>query len=328
MQYRRLGRTDIEVSTVCMGCWAIAGGDTWGDQDEADAVDAIHASLDAGVNFFDTAEAYGRGTSEQLLAKGLGERRKDVVIATKVIGDLTPRSVRAACEGSLKSLNTDVIDLYQIHWPRHDVPIQDTLGEMTRLRDEGKIRVPGVSNFGPQDLSEALSCARVESDQVAYSLLWRALEFALQPACVEHEVSILCYSPLAMGLLTGKWRTPEDVPDGRSRTRLFDSARTGARHGEPGCEEEVFHAIGKIREVADGLGEPMGNVALAWLLAMPGVTSVLAGARNVEQARMNARAAQLVLGEDVVTHLAEVGEAVRDKIGVNMDPWQGESRIR
>jgi len=329
MEYRRLGRTDIEVSTVCMGCWAIAGGGTWGDQVEADAMAAIHASLDAGVNFFDTAEAYGSGSSEELLAKGLAGRRDKAVIATKVgPGHLMPADIRASCESSLKRLRTDVIDLYQIHWPNWSVPMADSLGELDRLRSEGKIRAYGVSNFGPRDLAEALSHGRIESNQVAYSLLWRAIEFEARATCIRNDVAVLCYSSLGMGLLTGKYRSPADVPEGRARTRLFSSDRDGVRHADPGCEAEVFAALQGIRAISDSLGQPMGRVALGWLLAQPGVTSVLAGSRNAEQARANASAADLALSEDVLRQLSQITETVKARLGPNMDPWQSKPRIR
>lgn len=329
MEYRRLKDTDIEVSTVCMGCWAITGGGVWGPQDEEDALAAIRASLDAGVNFFDTAEGYGKGASEQLLARGLGERRREAVIATKVSpANLAPKDLKAACDRSLLNLKTDVIDLYQIHWPRADVPIAESLGTMGDLRDAGKVRAFGVSNFGPEDLMAALLAGDVATDQVAFSLLFRAPEFALLPLCAEKGVGVLCYSPLCQGLLAGKFPTPESVPEGRARFRLFSREREMARHDEPGCEKEVFEALAALRRVADGLGRPMAEVSLAWLLARPAVTSVIAGSRNAEQSRANAKAGDLALPEDAVEQLAKATDLVKEKLGPNMDLWQTESRIK
>jgi aryl-alcohol dehydrogenase-like predicted oxidoreductase len=328
MQYRKLGRTDMEVSVVCQGCWSIVGGFTWGEQDRSDSIAALRAALDAGINFFDTAEGYGNGESEELIAEALGDAREDVVLATKVSrGNLRPDDVRAHCEQSLRRLRTDAIDLYQIHWPTPEVPLPDTVGAMERLRDEGKVRALGVSNFGATYLRELLELTRVESNQVAYSLLWRAIEHEVQTLCVESEVSVLCYSPLCQGLLTGKFSSPDDVPADRARTRLFSADRPHARHDEPGCERETFEAVGRIREISESVGEPMGNVALAWLLTRPGVASVIAGGRNAEQVRQNARAGDRKLPESVAADLAEATEAVKQKVGTNGDMWQTDSRM-
>ena len=155
MQYRTLGQTDISVSVVAMGCWAIAGDATWGPQDEAESIATIHAALDAGVNFFDTAEAYGDGYSETLLGRGLAGRRHEAVIATKVSGShLSGPEVREACERSLRRLQTETIDLYQIHWPGRQTPISETAEALVALKETGKVRAIGVSNFGVGDLSE------------------------------------------------------------------------------------------------------------------------------------------------------------------------------
>lgn len=329
MQYRNLGRTDLKVSTVCMGCWAIVGDFTWGQQDEKDAFAAIHAALDSGINFFDTAEMYGSGYSEELLGRALRGRRDQAIIATKVSGAaLNRRAMRKACEVSLYRLETEVIDLYQIHWPNWKIPIDKTLASLESLKSEGKIRAYGVSNFGKRDLTGLLSKGAIESNQLPYSLLWRPIEDEVQPLCVENSISILCYSPLCQGLLTGKFRSLDQVPEGRARTRLFSNDRLQARHSEPGCEAETLEALEKIRKICKSVGRPMGEVALAWLLAQPGVTSVVAGSRNARQSRANAKAADLVLPSEVMAELTAAGEKVKEKIGNNIDPWQAQSRIR
>lgn len=330
MDFRTLPKTDIEVSMVCMGCWAIGGGSMWGDQDESDAMAAIRTCLDLGVNFFDTAEGYAGGASEELLARGLAGRRDEAVIATKVSPDNIAREedLRSACEHSLKRLETDVIDLYQIHWPNHDAPMEVAFGALDRLKAEGKIRAYGVSNFGPQDLTEALGLAAVASNQVSYNLLWRGVEVELAPLCVEKDVGILCYSPIMQGMLTGKYATPEDVPEQRARCRLFSSERKMARHGESGCEEEVFAALGKIREISEGLGLSMAEVALAWLVAQPAVTSAISGCRSAEQARVNANAGELKLSQDTLDALSECTRPIKEKMGSAMDLWAEEGRIR
>lgn len=329
MRYRTLGRTDIEVSAVALGCWAIVGDETWGPQQEQDSFDAIGAALDAGINFFDTAEAYGDGYSEELLGRALADRRREVIIASKVSSEhLGADELRAACERSLKRLRTGYIDLYHIHWPSREAPLEESLGAMERLKAEGKIRAVGVSNFGRLDLLEVLAHGRVEVDQLPYSMLFRAIEYEIVPLCVERDVSILCYCPLAQGLLTGKFATPDDVPESRARTRHYSKDRPQSRHSEPGCEQEVFQAIGAVRDVSEGLGVTMAGAAIAWLLAQAGVGSVLAGGRNAEQVRMNAAAADLSLSEDALQQLSAATEEVKAILGPNPDMWQTDSRIR
>ena len=329
MQYRKLGKTDISVSTICMGCWSIVSKDfNWGSNDLKDSMAAIGASLDAGVNFFDTAEGYGGGESETILARALAGRRKDVVIASKVSPDnLREKDLRRHCEDSLRRLQSDYIDLYQIHWPSRDVPLSQVMPVLESLRQEGKIRAIGVSNFSPPYLAEATAAGRVETNQVPYSLLWRPIEVEIQPACIEHEIGILCYSPLCQGLLTGKFSKADEVPAERARLRLFSSKRKYADHGEAGAEEETFLAIDQIRKICREIGRPMNHVALAWLLAQPAVTSVMAGGRNAAQAADNAAAADLSLPADIISRLSAATESVKRAMGSNADPWQHESRL-
>jgi aryl-alcohol dehydrogenase-like predicted oxidoreductase len=282
------------------------------------------------VTFFDSAELYGDGYSEQLIGRALGGVRDEIVIASKAAPDhFAPDELRAACERSLGCLGTDRIDLYQLHWPHPEIPVAETLGVMAELREEGKIRAIGVSNFGPHDLAEALAAGvPIASNQLAYSLLFRAIEFEILPLCVEESISVLCYSPMLQGLLTGKFAAADDVPVDRARTRHFSCERRDARHGEPGAEAGTFAAVAQVRRVADLIGEPMANVALAWLLAEEGVASVIAGGRSPAQALINARAADLELSPDVVADLAAATDALKQTLGPNADMWQTDSRIR
>jgi myo-inositol catabolism protein IolS len=329
MRYHRLGKTDITVSVVAMGCWALAGGRVWGPQIEADSIATVHAALDAGVNFFDTAEGYGAGDSEVVLGRALAGRRHEAVIATKVSrSNSSGDGVRRACERSLQRLQTDYIDLYQIHWPSRTVALDETMEALEKLRQQGKVRAIGVCNFGVQDLSHLLKIGWAEANQLPYSLLWRAIEYEIRQKCVDEGIGILCYSPLAQGLLTGKFSSLDEVPEGRARTRLFSSDRPQARHGEAGCEPEAFTAIEQIRHICDGIGQPMAAVALAWLLHQPGVTSVIAGARKPEQIRQTAQAVDLELSSEIMSRLNEATEEVKHIIGHNPDMWQSESRIR
>lgn len=322
VKYRSLGNTDIKVSVVGLGCWPFAGGvegpgrSEWGVQDERDSINTVAAALDAGVNLFDTAEAYG--CSEEVLGKALVGHRDKAIIATKVSPDhLAAQEVPKACERSLRRLRTDYIDLYQIHWPNGSVPIGETMAALETLREQGKIRAIGVCNKGVKDLTELLEVGRCETDQISYSLIWRVAEKEIQPFCEEKGIGIICWGPLVEGLLTGKFKSPADFPDSRARTRHFSKNRSETFHGENGQEEETFAAIDRIRHVAEELGRPMAAVSISWLLHRPGVTSVLAGSRRPEQILQNAQAAELSMTDETIQELAGATDELKRRFGTN-----------
>lgn len=329
MQTRALGRSELQVPVICFGCWAIAGDAIWGPQDERAAIRAMHEAADNGLSFFDSAEGYGAGDSEALLGRGLHDRRDRVIIATKASpSNHAPAALKQACEDSLRRLQTDYIDLYQLHWPSREVGFEETWAAMEELIVEGKVRAGGVSNFGPLDLEEMLEHGRPATDQVAYSLLFRAPEYEIAPMCGEEGISILCYSSIMQGLLADKYATPDEVPDGRARSRHFSGDRPQARHGEAGAEELTFDTIAEIRRIARELGEPMHRVAIAWLIEQPAVGSVIVGIRSPEQARDNLAAGDLKLGEEILRRLDEATQPLKERLGTNADMWQGKSRIR
>lgn len=329
MEFRKLGKTDIEVSVIAMGCWPIVGDANWGSQDEADSMMTIKAALDAGINFFDTAEMYGNGYSELLLGKALAEHRDKVVIASKVSSvNLSAEGIQKACERSLKRLNTDYIDLYQVHWPSRSIPLKETIEALEVLKKQGKVRAIGISNFGVKDLSDFFALGDCQTNQLPYSMLWRAIEYKIRQKCIENRVGILCYCSLAQGLLTGKFASADDVPEGRARTRHFSRDRAETRHNETGCESETFAAIDKIRSICEEIHEPMAKVALAWLSEQPGVTSVLVGARKPEQIKQNAQAADLKLSGDIIEKLTKATDNLKLQLGDNPDMWQAGSRIQ
>jgi aryl-alcohol dehydrogenase-like predicted oxidoreductase len=329
MKYDKLGNTDISVSKVALGCWGFAGGTMWGDQAESDSIATVKAALDAGINFFENAQGYGNGYSEEVLGKALKGRRNQVIIATKIsAATAANQGIEAACELSLKRLQTDYIDLLQPHWPYRHIPTEETYQAFVKLREAGKIRAFGVSNYGVDDLSEILQYGEISSNQLPYSLLFRAIEHEVQPLCVQENVGILCYSTLLHGLLAGKFNSPGDVPDGRGRTRHFSKNRSGTRHGEDGCETEMFAAIDQIRQIAAEIGQPMALMSVAWVLQQPGVASVIAGARQPEQVREMATAVDLLLNPTVVQRLNAATEQVKQILGPNPDMWSSASRFR
>lgn len=322
MKYRMLGNSSLEVSVVTLGCMTFTGDSNWGPQDEKDSVETVRAAYDAGITFYDTAEGYADGMTETLLGKALGADRKRVMIASKVsASNLTKEKLIASCEASLKRLGTDYLDLYQIHWPSREIPIEETMDALLRLKEQGKIREIGVSNYGVLDIDTVLTYNVVVSNQLAYNMLFRGIEYSVLPKCMENGIGVLTYSSLAQGLLSGKYKTADDFPVGRARTKIFSKNREGARHGLDGCEELAFAAIDKIRSICADIGEDMADVALAWSLAQPGITSVIAGGRTAAQALQNAKGADITLASDVLSALNKATEAVKAHLGDDADPW-------
>jgi aryl-alcohol dehydrogenase-like predicted oxidoreductase len=309
---------------------SLCGNQTYADIPLAQAIGTVDAALDAGINFFDNAPMYGDGEAERRLGEALRSGKRDrAIIGTKISSDtLSAAEVARESEASLRRLQTDYIDLYQIHWPRRVVPLDQTLRAMERLVESGKVRAIGVCNFGPLDLADALEKHRVETNQLAYSLLARGVEFELQPMCVTQDISLLCYSPLAQGLLTGRYQTADDVPAERARTRHFAGTRPQARHGQAGCEAETFEAIRAIREICDEQALSMADVSLAWLLHQPAVAAVLAGASRAEQVMQNVSAASIRLNPETIEKLRVVTASVKEALGPNCDMWQAVGRVR
>lgn len=331
MKYNTLGDTGVEVSEFSLGCWPFAGGKVWGHQENSDSVATVHAALDAGITTFDTAEGYNdEHHSETVLGDALKGRRSEAVIATKISGShMAEGEVEAACDASLKRLGTDVIDLYQIHWPNHDIPIEETYRGLEDLVQKGKVRALGVCNFATTDLSDLLTVGSIVTDQLPYSLIWRAIENSILPKTNEEGIGIVCYSPLSQGLLTGRYSSADEVPDGLSRSRLFKSDRSPhSQHTDSGAEDEVFAVIDEVTKVANELGEPMANVALAWVRQQKGVATLLVGARNTEELARNMPAADLVLEDDVIARLSKASEPVKTYLAGNADMWSSDNRMR
>jgi aryl-alcohol dehydrogenase-like predicted oxidoreductase len=329
MKTIHLPRTDIIVSQLALGCWGLSTDFHWGTRDRDQSVATIHAALDAGINFFDTAEMYANGDSESLLGAELAGKRQQVVIATKMRPDsMQPADIPVACERSLRRLATDYIDLYQIHWPSRDVPLADTWSAMLKLKQQGKVRAIGVCNFGPGDLADVIRLEKPVTNQLPYNLLWRAIEHKILPLCQQQDIATLIYSPLMHGLLAGKYETADDVPDGIARSRHFNASRPLARHGEPGCERETFAAIRAIREIAQSLDRTMADVALSWLAAQSSVTAIIAGARTPQQLTENVAQFENLLPDDIVQQLRAATDALNDALGSNVDMWQGAANSR
>jgi myo-inositol catabolism protein IolS len=317
MRFRSLGKSDLKISTIIMGTFQ-AGKDKWAGIDDTLTGGAIRAAFDAGITTFDSAEAYGKGHSERILGAALGDVRDQVVLATKVSPNrLGFDQVLNACHGSLKNLGTDYIDLYQIHWPSGSfggrvVPIEETMAAMIKLKNQGKIRAIGVSNFSQAQVAEAAKYGCVDSLQPPYSLFWRHVEEKTMAYCIDNDISILAYSSMAQGLLTGKFGPHHKFQKGdqRSKNKLF----------QPKNYQRVQQALARLRPIADRLDVDLGQLALAWVTSHPGV-SAIAGARNAGQATMNARAAELSLSASTLTQLDQIGRMVTDYLDENPVMW-------
>jgi aryl-alcohol dehydrogenase-like predicted oxidoreductase len=329
MEYKQLGLSDVTVSSISMGCWPIVGDAIWGAQDKSEAIAALKTAVDCGINFFDSAEGYGNGYSEELIGEGLADVRSKIIIASKVSpAHLAAADLRASCETSLKRLRTDYIDVYYIHWPSHTIPMAETMRTMEELKAEGKIRVIAGSNFGIGDLEEITKHGRIEVNELPYNLIWRTIEDEIMPACARRKISVTAYMPLMQGMLAGKYQSAADVPDSRARTRHFSSQRAQTRHGEAGAEEETFDAITKIRAICDGAGIPMAQAALSWVLHQPNIASVIVGLRNPDQVRANVAAADVRLSSSVLRALGEATDPLKKILGPNPDLWQAGPNCR
>jgi len=329
MRTRKLGRSDLEVSVLGMGTWGLADPRIWGPVDEADAIRAIHAALDAGVTLIDTAEGYGHGRAEEIVGKAVEGRRDGVVLASKVSPEHHRRDdLLHACEGSLHRLRTDRIDLYLLHWPNHEIGFEEPLRAMESLREQGKIRVAGVSNFGVRDLAEILAVGRVEANQLPYNLLWRAIEHEIAPLCRKEEVGILAYSPLLQGVLSGAFASADDVPPGQARTAHFAGTRSLAPHEGEGAEALTFAAVDSLRDLARATGHSMVELALGWILARSEFAAAIVGIRSAEEAEADARASDVILDEATLAALDDATKPIMRHFGKHPDLFGIQGRMR
>jgi aryl-alcohol dehydrogenase-like predicted oxidoreductase len=301
MKYRKLGRSDLQVSTVGLGTWAI-GNDFWGQVDDDESVRALRAGLDAGINFIDTAPAYGAGHAEEVVGRAIAGRRDDVVVATKVgiirteddfIRNLKADSVRQEVEDSLRRLGVDTIDLYQIHWPDPKTPIDETMTELNKAQQAGKFRYLGVSNFNIKQMEELSQFGELVSLQPHYSLLKRDIEGKVVQYCIDNDLGIVNYGTLAGGILTGKFREIPQFEDGDYRHRFYPWFK------EPAWSK-IQSMLDVLREIADDRGVSVAQVAINWTTQQPGITSALVGAKNPAQAESNAGGGDFELtGEEI-----------------------------
>jgi len=321
MKYRKIGNSDLQLSVVTFGAWA-AGGWMWGGTDRREAIEAIRTSYSLGVTSIDTAPIYGQGTSEEIVGEAIkGLRREDIQILTKYgmrwdlqKGDFAfssadnsgkaidiykyagKESIIKECEDSLKRLGTDYIDLYQIHWPDSTTPISESMEAVSRLIEQGKVRYAGVCNYDAAQMAEAEKSIPLISDQVPYSMVKQDIKSELVPYCLTQQKSILAYSPLERGLLTGKMDSH------------YKFAAGDHRQSVPFFKEEnlkrtnVF--LQQIKPIADERKLSLGQLVILWTLEQPGITITLVGARNSEQAMQNAQAIDQTLSQEELNFIS------------------------
>eukprot|EP00754_Rhynchopus_humris_P046346 Rhum_TRINITY_DN5857_c0_g1::Rhum_TRINITY_DN5857_c0_g1_i1::g.18599::m.18599 len=332
----------LTLPTMCVGTWSFGGGegDYWGSQDYEKTADLIEKAVECGANFFDTAELYNQGRSEEVLGRVLKERglREKAVIVSKIPPDACHRDeMRKRLRASLDRLQTTYVDLYMVHWPfkpsafwKGEMPVPaEAFAALRELQEEGLIRHIGVSNFGPKQLREALACGvDIAVNEISYSLFTRGAEYEVIELCRKHDIGVLAYSPLMQGLLTGKYETIADVPDMRSRTRHFHHSRHASRHGGDGCEEELFKELAQLRALAARENTTVTQLALAWVLGNPAVTSVIAGSRDAAQVMDNVKAVQHKLSDAVYAELSEITRPVKEALGPVLDYYASDADCR
>jgi aryl-alcohol dehydrogenase-like predicted oxidoreductase len=340
MEYKTLGNTGLLVSQLCFGTMTFSGGEGFwkaiGTVDQAGADELIRASLEGGINFFDTADVYSEGESEKMLGqslRNLGIARKDVVVATKVYGRTGPGRndvgasrghIMDAVEASLKRLQTDHIDLYQIHGNDSVTPVEETLRALNTLVEQGKVRYIGCSNWQAWKIAKALgisefrNLARFDTLQAYYSIAGRDLERDIVPLLEAEKTGLLVWSPLAGGLLSGKFSRENQKPED-SRRSAFDFPVVD--------KERAWRILDVIAPIAQAHGCSAARISLAWLLAKPVVTSVIIGAKRLDQLRDNLAASDLQLTPDELKQLDAISELPPEYPGW-MLPFQGANRLK
>ncbi len=312
MNTRKLGYSDLYLTPIGLGTWAIGGGENpygWGLQDDRDSIATIHCALDLGINWIDTAKGYGHGHSEEVVGRAVKGRRDKVILATKcgilwkpdgsdIYGCLKADSIREEVDSSLKRLDTDVIDLLQIHWPLPDEDIEEGWQAISEIVKAGKVRYAGVSNFSIDQLKRIQPIHPVASLQPPYSLVHREVEGGLLEFCAQNNIGVIVYSPMQAGLLSGKFTRERaaSLPDDDWRKKSPDFT-------EPQLSINLEMVAG-LRPIAARKSQSVANVALAWTLRRPEVTGAIAGARRPEQIQETVKAADLILDENDIGEIA------------------------
>jgi aryl-alcohol dehydrogenase-like predicted oxidoreductase len=309
LEYRKLGATGVEVSAISLGAWAY-GRDAWADVKDDESVQAIHAALDAGINLIDTAVGYGGGHSEWVVGEAVKGRRDEVLLASKCGAD--PALIPQAVDECLQRMQIEYIDIYQVHYPSPRFPIAETIGAMDAIRQAGKACFIGVSNFSLQQMREAVATARIDTCQPPFNVFWREIDDTVLPFCREHNIAVLPYSPLAQGLLAGRFRNRSDIPqDIRSHSKLFAE----------GIFEQCLQVVEFIGEIAKRHGKTLAETAINWTIHVPGITSAIVGARRPSQVWDNVGAVGWRLSDQEMEEISRRGLEVARQLDYSSNMW-------
>lgn len=360
IQKRSFGSSGFETSCLGFGTWQFGQkgeDDYWGlEYTDELATTLVKQATDGGVTYFDTAEDYAKGGSESQLGRVISslsaEQKSKIIVGSKILPN-NCGNIEASLEGTLQRLGVECIDLYMVHWPidknsmahftggsnaagnrdySQTGEIEDSsvppttmaFQQLMKLQAQGKVKHIGVSNFGVTQLQEALATGvKIAVNQVCYNLIFRAAEFEIFPFCEEHGIGTFAYSPLMQGILTSRWRTPDEVPEYRARSRHFNGKRAKSRHGEDGHEKILFETLGRLTAIAEEEKIPLADLALAYPLHRQCVITVIAGATKESQMTSNLRAASLQLSTELVSKLNAATEELKNCMGKNCDLWQG-----
>lgn len=332
MDYIDFPAQQLRIPRFTLGTWAFSGARVWGESDTAEATATIHAALDQGLYLLDTAEAYGNGKSEEVVGAAIRDRRSQVILASKVgMGHMTAEEVTAACEGSLQRLQTDYIDIYQIHWPSRTVPMAETIGALQKLVEQGKIRHISVCNFNERYLQEFVGITGQVPlmNQLPYNAVWRMAERFMPADAAEAARTgsllrpVWAYSPLAQGLLTGKFRTLDDVPFTRRDNRMYTCENKLGRHTGHGFEKQIFAFLGELFTISAETGIPVEPLSLNWLKRQQSVASILIGCRSRQQLAENLSAFEAAVPDDVYARVDAASSRIAAGMGPNPDLWEG-----
>ena len=356
MELRVCRASGLKLSVLGLGCWEFGGGDYWGESKQSNVTNIVHKAVELGINYFDSAELYNEGRSEEFLGKALkGIARDKVVVGSKIWpSNMHPQTLREHCEASLRRLDMEYLDLYMIHWPltprtyptfantsktgvggeQGDSAAMPALDEavacLVQLQQEGKIRYLGLSNYGVERMKEIRAFgADFAVNEIVYNLVSRAAEMEVLPYCQEVGMGVIAYMVLMQGLLTDRFATLEDMPDWYTRTRHFNSKRNPKnRHGEDGFETEIVQVRQELRAIARECGCSSADLALKWAVAAKGITCALIGTQNLQRLEQNAQTIQEELPVEILERLNLISQPLKEKFGLSLDVFESADNDR
>lgn len=327
-----LGKSNLLVSRMAVGCWTFGGGEYWGEQSPKDVDAVVQAALDLGVNFFDTAEVYNEGRSEEALGNALKGRRHEAVILTKQFIHPDVDDTVERCEAALKRLGTDYVDVLMIHWPVADEAVMERVFRRhEQLKRDGKVREVAVSNFG---MGQMAMMERHNfhpcTNQLHYNIASRAADKEILPFCAEHRIGVMAYEALQQGVLTGRYRSLDEIPPRRARYRHYRVERCKGLHDHKGegAEEELVALLDGMREISQETGLSMVDLSLGWLVRQKGITSAIVGCRNRNQLEQNVKGVETPIDDALNERLIRLSDPLYHKLGYFADYLKGPENPR